>query len=194
MMVSTHSMAGFLAGAGAVQWLQVDALGAAVVLGGALVGALLPDIDHPKSWLGRRIPFLSLPIAAVFGHRGITHSLLALLGVAWALRYALAQWSLGAGWGLAAVGVGVGYLSHLLGDFATHGGVPWLWPLKRRFSLPLTFQTGGVFERLLFIALGLGAVYLLVRHFAPWVLDDALVLWRQLVHHLAAAVRALTAA
>lgn len=180
MMVSTHLMAGLLAGAGAVTWLKPQALGAAWVLGGALVGALLPDIDHPKSWLGRRLPFISVPLAAVFGHRGITHSLLAVVGVAWALYYALEQWNLGAGWGLAAAGVGVGYLSHLLGDFATHGGVPWLWPFKQRFSLPLTFKTGGVFERVLFFALGLGAAYLLINRFAPWMLRDALALAHQL--------------
>jgi inner membrane protein len=119
----------------------------------------------------------------VFGHRGITHSLLAVAGVAWALYYALAQWNLGASWGLAAAGVGVGYLSHLLGDFATHGGVPWLWPFKQRFSLPLTFKTGGVFERVLFFALGLGAAYLLIKRFAPWMLRDALALAHQLAAH-----------
>jgi len=181
MMVSTHLMAGLLAGAGAVTWLQPQALGAAWVLGGALVGALLPDIDHPKSWLGRRLPFISVPLAAVFGHRGITHSLLAVVGVAWALYYALEQWNLGAGWGLAAAGVGVavGYLSHLLGDFATHGGVPWLWPYKKRFSLPLTFRSGSWFERMLFFAFGTGTLYLLTLRFAPWALHDALALWQQ---------------
>lgn len=179
-MVSTHLMAGLFAGAGAVKFLKLDELGAVLVLVGALVGALLPDIDHPKSWLGRRIPFIALPIAAVFGHRGITHSLLAVVGVAWALRHALAHWELGAGWGLAAVGVGVGYLSHLLGDFATHGGVPVLWPLKRRFSLPLTFKTGGAFEYLLAIALVLGAAWVLTGQFVPWARDYAWALLRDM--------------
>ena len=175
MMVSTHLMAGLLAGAGAVTWLKPQALGAAWVLGGALVGALLPDIDHPKSWLGRRIPFISMPIAAVFGHRGITHSLLAVVGLALALRYGLAQWQLvGTGWALVAVGVAAGYLSHIAGDFVTHGGVPLLWPVKRRFSSPLTFLTGGAFERLLGFALALGAGWVLLEHFAPEVLDYVL--------------------
>lgn len=183
-MVSTHLMASLFAGAGAVQYLGLDEWGAAWVLAGSLVGALLPDIDHPKSWLGRRIPLVSLPIAAVFGHRGITHSLLAVAGVALALRHALAQWSLGGEWALLAVGVGAGYWSHLLGDFATHGGVPLLWPLKRRFSLPLTFQTGGVFEHLLAIALVLGTAWVLAGLFAPWALDHAQALLRDAVAFL----------
>ena len=180
MMVSTHLVTGFFAGAGLVSFLHLHDMAAVGLLIGATGGALLPDIDHPKSWLGRRLPFISVPLAAVFGHRGITHSLLAVVGVAWALYYALEQWNLGAGWGLAAAGVGVGYLSHLLGDFATHGGVPWLWPFKQRFSLPLTFKTGGVFERVLFFALGLGAAYLLINRFAPWMLRDGLALAHQL--------------
>ena len=181
MMVSTHLMAGLLAGAGAVTWLQPQALGAAWVLGGALVGALLPDIDHPKSWLGRRLPLLSLPLSAIFGHRGITHSLLAVVGVVWALQQALTQWNAihHGHWHWVGVGVAVGYLSHLLGDFATHGGVPWLWPFKKRFSLPLTFRSGSWFERMLFFAFGTGTLYLLILRFAPWALHDALALWQQ---------------
>lgn len=174
MMVSTHLVTGFFAGAGLVSFLHLNGLGAVLLLMGSTVGALLPDVDHPKSWLGRRIPFVSRPIAAVFGHRGITHSLLAVMGLALSLRQGLAQWHLvDTRWGLVAVGVAAGYLSHILGDFVTHGGVPLLWPIKRRFSSPLTFLTGGIFERLLGVALALGAVWILVDRFAPWALDYA---------------------
>ena len=175
MMVSTHLVTGFFAGAGLVCFLHLHDMAAVGLLIGATGGALLPDIDHPKSWLGRRIPFISMPIAAVFGHRGITHSLLAVVGLALALRYGLAQWQLvGTGWALVAVGVAAGYLSHIAGDFVTHGGVPLLWPVKRRFSSPLTFLTGGAFERLLGFALALGAGWVLLEHFAPEVLDYVL--------------------
>ena len=178
VMVATHVLAGFVAGAGLVKVLDLNAWGAVWVLLGGVLGALLPDIDHPKSWLGRRIPFISLPIAAVFGHRGITHSLVAVAGVAAALYQGLEHWSLDTRWGLLAAGLCAGYASHLVGDFATHGGVPLLWPSKQRYSLPLTFLTGGVFERLLFLGLVLGAAYLLVGHFAPWALEQALALLR----------------
>lgn len=40
-----------------------------------LLGAIYPDIDHPKSYLGRRFIFISKPINDVWGHRTITHSL-----------------------------------------------------------------------------------------------------------------------
>ena len=180
MMVPTHLAAGMFAGAGTVAWLQVPPLPTVWLLLGALIGALLPDIDHPKSWLGRRLPFLSLPLSAIFGHRGITHSLLAVVGMVWGLHHALTHWDLSHHWRWAGVGVAVGYLSHLLGDFATHGGVPWLWPYTQRFSLPLTFRTGSWFERMLFFAFWAGTLYLLILRFAPWVLHDALALWQRL--------------
>lgn len=39
-----------------------------------LLGSLLPDIDHPRSILGRLFFFVSGPINKKFGHRNITHS------------------------------------------------------------------------------------------------------------------------
>ena len=183
MMVSTHLVTGFFVGAGVVSFLHLNGLEAALLLMGSTAGALLPDVDHPKSWLGRRIRFVSVPVAAVFGHRGVTHSLLAVVGLAVLLRYGLAQWHLvDTRWGLVAVGVAVGYLSHILGDFVTHGGVPLLWPIKRRFSSPLTFLTGGIFERLLKVILVLGAVWILLARFAPWTQDYA----RAMLRYLAA--------
>ncbi len=44
----------------------------------AILTCLLPDIDHPKSFLGQRLKWISKPVARVFGHRGFTHSLLAV--------------------------------------------------------------------------------------------------------------------
>ena len=46
----------------------------------ALLTCLLPDIDHPKSVLGQRLRWIAIPISRAFGHRGFTHSLLAIAG------------------------------------------------------------------------------------------------------------------
>ena len=48
------------------------------IIPSAIVTCLLPDIDHPKSFLGQRLKWISKPIARAFGHRGFTHSLLAV--------------------------------------------------------------------------------------------------------------------
>ncbi len=49
----------------------------------ALASALLPDLDHPKSVLGQRLPWISKPLSRLFGHRGFTHSLLAVAAAIW---------------------------------------------------------------------------------------------------------------
>lgn len=42
-------------------------------IGSLTLGALIPDIDEPQSYIGRKIPFLPRIIKYLFGHRGITH-------------------------------------------------------------------------------------------------------------------------
>lgn len=122
----------------------------------ATVASLLPDIDHPKSAFGRVVPFISLPLAAVFGHRGITHSLLAaaavgLVGLAYADESALAT------------AIVIGYLSHLLADGLSNSGVPLMWPSKRKFALPLV-KTGGFLEYLLMVSLGIVLVQYVLKN------------------------------
>lgn len=102
---------------------------------GALLGALLPDIDHPSSIPGRMLRIISLPISKLCGHRGFTHSLLAWL----LLLISCYQW-LPTHWGLSGdllQAFLLGYLSHLIADMLTPSGVPFFWPLPHRFCLPL---------------------------------------------------------
>lgn len=111
----------------------------------AALGALTPDIDHTGSWLGRRTFPLSLLCGLLVGHRGATHSLLAL-GVV-----GLAAWI----WAShlpseLALAFMVGYWSHLLADWNTCGGIPLLWPLKQKTCTPWAIQTGGAIELLVF--------------------------------------------
>lgn len=112
---------------------------AVIGLGLAAFGALLPDIDHPASWVGRRTRPLSAVVGAVCGHRGLTHSALAAAACVWLLV-------VGGGHGPLAP-LAVGYLSHLGGDFLTPRGLPLAWPLKRRWALPL-LRTGSAAEPL----------------------------------------------
>ncbi len=110
------------------------------MIGMAALGALLPDIDHPGSWAGRRFRAVSVPLAALVGHRGVTHSLIATFLLAVGLYFY--------GTGAIIAPLLVGYASHLAADSLTPSGVPWLWPWKRTFSLNL-FRTGSFAEYLL---------------------------------------------
>lgn len=108
----------------------------------SFLGCLAPDLDHPGSWLGRRLWFVSLPLSTFLGHRGLTHSLLAA-GGATALLAWYAATARHLPWLTAFF---VGYLSHLMGDWLSSSGVPLFWPLKRKFQAPLTVSTGGIGE------------------------------------------------
>ncbi len=110
----------------------------------ALASALLPDLDHPRSVLGQRLPWISKPLSRLFGHRGFTHSLLAVAAAIWGLDQSLAPALLPTGVKDALI---IGYLSHLLGDWLTPAGIPLLWPSKRRYRLPgWPLKSGGAVE------------------------------------------------
>ncbi|RWR03486.1 hypothetical protein ED28_00435 [[Pantoea] beijingensis] len=122
------------------------------VIPAALLTCLLPDIDHPKSLLGQRLKWISQPIARAFGHRGFTHSLLAIIA-----GLALFQINIPRGWLVPAdalQGLVLGYLSHIVADMLTPAGVPLLWPCRWRFRLPLlNSQKSNQLERVLCLAL-----------------------------------------
>lgn len=117
----------------------------------AVLTCLLPDIDHPKSFLGQRIPWIARPVARMFGHRGFTHSLLAVFA-----GLTLFYLKIPDGWLLPAdaiQGMVLGYLSHILADMLTPAGVPLLWPCRWRFRFPIvTTQKGNHLERIVCMA------------------------------------------
>lgn len=122
------------------------------ILPAAVMTCLLPDIDHPKSLLGQRLPWISKPIARIFGHRGFTHSLFAVFA-ALALCY-LRVPADAALPGDVLQGMVVGYLSHIAADMLTPAGVPLLWPCRFRFRIPLVVtRSDNQLERMLCIIL-----------------------------------------
>lgn len=94
----------------------------------ALIGSILPDIDHPKSHIGRRFPMFSGLFFKAFGHRTFTHSLPFCFGAG----ILLMQWNTSIG-----IGAFAGILSHILLDFLTpfSNGVALFYPFRKRFGI-----------------------------------------------------------
>lgn len=145
MMASGHIVVGLVTYQAVVTFFGYPPTIPGYVL--AVIGSLLPDIDHPKSRVGRLCPPLTHAISSIFGHRGITHSLFALVGVT-LLAFAAGDILFGAVGALC-----IGYLSHLAADFLTHAGIPLLWPaINHPFPRPnirmpvFHFRTGGRLE------------------------------------------------
>lgn len=105
-----------------------------------LFGAILPDIDHTESTIGKRLRFISVPLSMCLGHRGITHSLLACLLCYIALeKFDFPQLT----W------IALGYCLHLVGDYLTPSGIPLLYPYRKRYRFIVTGETGGISETIL---------------------------------------------
>jgi inner membrane protein len=123
----------------------------------AAIGGLLPDIDHPKSALGRRIPFISIPLSYLVGHRGVTHSLMAV--VVMLILLPIAAFTMDTRIALLVAPVCLGYLSHIAGDAMTPSGVPLLWPNRKRYTLNL-FKTTSLLESVFVGVFTIGVVVL----------------------------------
>jgi endonuclease YncB( thermonuclease family)/membrane-bound metal-dependent hydrolase YbcI (DUF457 family) len=121
----------------------------------AAATAVLPDADHPRSWLGHQLGSVSEDLNRLFGHRRFFHSLLALMLVTLALGLPL-WWITGRASPMIAVFVGYG--SHLFADMMTLGGVQLFWPSRVIAVFPgrddYRVRTGGNSERV-FVAFAL---------------------------------------
>lgn len=84
MQGNTHRFGGILFGA-AVSAVSIPLVHiqnpipvAGVMMMGGAIGSLIPDIDHEGSLIGRKMKPVSHVVRKVCGHRGYTHTLLAL--------------------------------------------------------------------------------------------------------------------
>jgi len=168
MMARSHVVVGLAAWFAAAPLLHVPAFDPAYI-GAVVAGSLLPDIDHPRSWVGRRTKPVSTAIAATLGHRGITHSAIAVAVLAFLLLHA----------GYQSAGVSalvVGYLSHLGADMLTPQGLRLAWPLRGNWGFPLC-HTGSPAEPIIVMALVCGVVWWTFKHSTRVMLPHFITYW-----------------
>lgn len=120
-------------------------IGAVLVCGaiGAITG-LAPDLDAQSSTIGAALPRWWHALTP--GHRGLSHSLLAV-GLWWGAAWLACAVIGAAGSGLLPVLVVAGVASHLLADALTDHGIRPLYPLSNwHLRSPRPFTTGGRVE------------------------------------------------
>ena len=95
------------------------------IICGAVIGGLIPDIDHPKSFLGSAIQPVSTILMTTIGHRTLTHSLLFVF----LISFVASMFNIMLG-----VGLGIGMLSHIVLDLLTPktNGVAFLYPFYKK--------------------------------------------------------------
>jgi inner membrane protein len=135
-------------------------------MGVASLFALVPDIDTTKSWIGRRLWLVSLPLSKTVRHRGLTHSLAALGVLSMVLLcifFAYPEWI------FLYEAAFVGYFSHILGDFLTREGVSLFWPSMKRYRLGNgLFATNSVGEQVFCVVIGIVFVGLFIFGGNKW--------------------------
>ena len=141
-MFRTHLALGFLFGLLSLKLFDLSYPVIFIML--VTMFSSLPDIDHPKSKIGRKLFFISFPIKFIFKHRGFFHSLfppVILFFIFFSINLKLVALSLF-----------IGYLAHLAGDAVTKEGINFLHPLTT-FKIQGPIRTGGKFETIIFISL-----------------------------------------
>jgi len=148
MMFKTHVAFGFLAGVISISYFNPANQILFIVL--VMLGAMLPDIDHPKSKIGSKFKIIGF----LFEHRGFFHSFLAIPLIAAIIFYFTSSLTY-------IMPLGIGYASHLVSDAVTKEGIMPLHPLTR-LRLRGFIKTAGALEYVLFLIIVIFASYKLI--------------------------------
>ncbi len=132
----------------------------------AILGSIIPDIDHPRSIIGRIFYFVSVPLERRYGHRTFTHSFMGwgifsvLFAVIIGLISFIPQISI---WGWSDLPIrwiaafSISYFSHLILDMMNRRGVQMFWPDSGRDVIPknpkFRPESGSKIEFLIFFIL-----------------------------------------
>jgi inner membrane protein len=122
-------------------------------------GAILPDVDSPKSYVNRKYLFgFGRGIALFSRHRGFWHSIYGLLifFVLSIIVVLLIKTPF-----IFFLSLPLGYFLHLAADSFNVSGIRWFWKSKKG-HLKWKIKTGTISEQLFFIFLFLSTIYLII--------------------------------
>lgn len=147
-MFKTHFMFSLLISLIILKYFNLNSLTFVLIL--VLAGSL-PDIDHSKSFIGRKLFFISWIINLIFGHRKLIHSLFFALFLSFLIKLSFNNYY---------IPFFIGYSSHLFLDLITKQGLQLFYPFK--FKIHGFIKTNGLIEKLvLFILIMLNGHYIL---------------------------------
>ncbi len=149
MTGNTHIMGGIAASLAYAQFANENPI---IMVGTGIIGALLPDICHSGSKIGKRLPLLSKFVNAIFGHRTFTHSLLFLVIIAMLMNTLFQNDAI-------KIGLLIGMISHYILDMATKNGIQLFFPIRFTVRFPVTTRTGSKVESIIFSVMALISFY-----------------------------------
>ena len=149
MQGNTHIVGGITASLAFAQFSNDNPL---VLVGAGVIGALLPDICHRGSKIGRTFPLIAKLVTTVFGHRSFTHSLLFLISMMVLLHMLIPYRAI-------SIGIIIGMASHIILDMCTKKGVKLFFPATVSIRFPLTTKTGRKVEGIVLMLLSMLSIY-----------------------------------
>lgn len=161
MNKSTHVLGGIALSLGcgaAISLPEQSLISLGCLAAASTFGAILPDIDKKNTAISNKHPVISFVVRLVTTHRGITHTLLALLIFAGLLYFPVRAL------GIAPViwsyyGLITGYMSHLILDMLNPEGIPLFFPIKFKISI-FKIKTGGIGEYIVRLILFISVIWL----------------------------------
>lgn len=149
MTGKTHIIGGIAASLAYAHFAGTDPV---LTTGAGILGAVIPDICHGGSKIGKKMPLLSKIINLIFGHRSFTHSLLFLIAVAFLMDTFFPNDTI-------KMGLIIGMISHYILDMGTKSGIQLFFPVTLKVRFPITTRTGSKTENLIFSLLALISFY-----------------------------------
>ncbi|MGO1367757.1 metal-dependent hydrolase [Senegalia sp. (in: firmicutes)] len=193
MQGKSHLVVGLAAGVTIALNRDIESI--SLVIFGTSIGALMPDIDHPKSKINQKllqhknnsykILFYTLIGLILLYIYSLNNNFTFLIGGVITILIGVSKHrgfthsllgiflfiKLGRslvhefGYNDIYLGFYIGYISHLAADFFTKGGIEILYPFSENFSFPLSIKTGGKVENSIVIILILYSFYSILKYF-----------------------------
>lgn len=109
-------------------FFSVNIFATPLFISATVIGSLLPDIDHTKSWIGKLVYPIAKWLSKNYGHRTITHSIFFLLGVF--LISIFIEKNFRSDFSVSTI-LFFAILSHFIFDMVTIAGIPLFYPFYK---------------------------------------------------------------
>lgn len=109
-------------------FFSVNIFASPLFIAATVIGSLLPDIDHTKSWIGKLVYPIAKWLSKNYGHRTITHSIFFLIGIY--LISLFVEKNFREDFSVSTI-LFFAILSHFIFDMVTIAGIPLFYPFYK---------------------------------------------------------------
>lgn len=167
MTYFTHTLGGAISGSLVLMAADYTGTDELLIFSGAVIGSLLPDIDHRQSKISRSSAAATVTswITSLFTkHRGVLHTpfFIILTALVCGAGLMILPEGMQTVVKLILIGLIPGMWSHIILDTLNPGGIMWMYPFSKKYISILPIKTGSILEAATAIAL-MAILYILLK-------------------------------